>query len=390
MVCNEDHLWIKPCYCVYFDPTLNGTVVGTCILTCYYVHDDIGRNFYEIDRYPVRNATQFNEHMCDPTYTHINSNREGRFCGSCKEGFGLAAYSYHYTACIPCSHYGPGQWLLYFTESFFLLTIFYIVVVTLKVNVASGGINGVVFMLQCILTSRQQRIMEGWVMANNISYVTAFYKAITAIFGVVNLDFFQTAYPTYCLHPKLNILHIMSLEYLTAFYPFFLIFMTYILVSMHDKNYRLVVWLWQPFKWCLLRCKNHLTLKSSLIETFGTFILFSYVKVASISFDLLAPAKTYDVTGKLSNRWYLMFDGNIEFFGTQHLPFALLALVALFIFVVFPFLLLFLYPFRWFQRCLNCGKVRSQALHIFMDAFQGSYKTEPHDLRHFSALFLLL
>ena len=39
---------------------------------------------------------------------------------------------------------------------------------------------------------------------------------------------------------------------------------------------------------------------------------------------------------------------------------------------------------------LNCCRLRSQALHAFMDAFQGSYRIEPHDLRYFSAFYLLL
>ncbi len=41
-----------------------------------------------------------------------------------------------------------------------------------------------------------------------------------------------------------------------------------------------------------------------------------------------------------------------------------------------------------FQRCWL--GFRCTELHILMDAFQGSYRTEPRDLRHFSAYYLLL
>ena len=87
---------------------------------------------------------------------------------------------------------------------------------------------------------------------------------------------------------------------------------------------------------------------------------------------------------------FLFYDANIEYFGYDHLPFAVLALLIGFVFVFLPFLLLVLYPCRCFQRCLNCLGWRCQALHIFMDAFQGSYKIEPYDLRYFSAFYLLL
>ena len=60
------------------------------------------------------------------------------------------------------------------------------------------------------------------------------------------------------------------------------------------------------------------------------------------------------------------------------------------IFVLLPFLLLAVYPCGCFHKCLNCCGVRSPALHVFMDAFQGSYRTQPRDLRYFSALYLLL
>lgn len=97
-----------------------------------------------------------------------------------------------------------------------------------------------------------------------------------------------------------------------------------------------------------------------------------------------------DETGvQLSSR-FTYFDANIEYFGPAHLPFAMVALFAGFLFVLLPFLLLVVYPCRFFQRCVNYTGWRCQALYIFMDAFQGSYKTEPYDLRYFSAYHLLL
>ena len=55
-----------------------------------------------------------------------------------------------------------------------------------------------------------------------------------------------------------------------------------------------------------------------------------------------------------------------------------------------PFLLLFLYPCRCFQSCLNCCRLNSQVLRTFMDAFQGCYKFEPYDCQYFSSFYLFL
>ncbi len=59
------------------------------------------------------------------------------------------------------------------------------------------------------------------------------------------------------------------------------------------------------------------------------------------------------------------------------------------LFIVLP-LLLIIYPSCYFHRCLNCCGLRLKALHVFMDAFQGSYKTSPRDMRYFSAFYFLL
>ena len=76
------------------------------------------------------------------------------------------------------------------------------------------------------------------------------------------------------------------------------------------------------------------------------------------------------------------------FHGQYNKNFYICILVVL-TFIALPFLILLLYPFRFFQRCLN--RTTWNTLHTFMDAFQGCYKngTEPgsHDFRWFSAMF---
>ena len=390
VLCDDDNIWIQACYCMFFLQDQNSTILGNCMFTCYYVNfHEVGRTYYEMDRYAAENGTQLNEAMCSTTFANIYMNREGRFCGRCKEGYGLAMYSYHYTSCIPCTDYSYKNWLLYFTVALLPLTIFYLLVVTFKLNVTSSRFNGVVFILQCIMSPIQQRVFDGWVWANG-GYPRIVFKVLSTLLAFVNLDFFRTLYPYFCLHPKLNILHVISLDYIIAVYPFFLIFMTYILVTMHDNNYRLVVWAWKPFKWCLSQYQGQLNFKASLVEIFASFILLSNVKILCVCFDLLAPTTAWDPTGAELSKRYLYYDATIEYFGADHLPFALLALVMGFVFVFLPSLLLVLYPCRSFQRCLNCLGFQSQTLRIFMDAFQGSYKTEPHDLRQFSALYLFL
>ena len=65
----------------------------------------------------------------------------------------------------------------------------------------------------------------------------------------------------------------------------------------------------------------------------------------------------------------------------------------LLVFVVFPCLLLCLFPCRCFQRFIDHYGLRSLVLTTFMDAFQGCYKDETNgtrDCRYFAAMYLIL
>ena len=81
----------------------------------------------------------------------------------------------------------------------------------------------------------------------------------------------------------------------------------------------------------------------------------------SVSFNLLIYTNAVNPTGTFMDR-YLYYDATYEFFGKEHLPFGVLALLVFVCFNILPFLLLLFYPMRWFQRCLNRFKLSCIAL----------------------------
>ncbi len=146
---------------------------------------------------------------------------------------------------------------------------------------------------------------------------------------------------------------------------------------------------------CFHRYHKTWNIRTSLIQVFATFILLTYVRILGVSLEIfyLSLSKTHirDVAGrKVVNGSFTIYDVNIEYFGAKHLPFAVIATAISIIFVLLPLLLLALYPCSCFQRCLNLCGGRCQPLHVFMDVFQGCYRTHPRDLRYFSAFYLLL
>ena len=299
-------------------------------------------------------------------------------------------YSYD-LYCIECS---STHYVEYIVVSFLPLTIFFIIVVTLHISATSPSLNAFILVSQLITASVTTRIYipvfkENIHLPDSARYLSTF---ILSLYGIWNLDFLRTFYDSFCLHPSMNILHVFALDYIIAAYPLFLITVTYALVKLHDHNFKLIVWLWKPFRRCFIRFKRHWDIKTSLIDAFATFLLLSYVKFFSVSFDLLIPVNLQNTHGQTLNQTYVYYNGTMPYFGEQHLPYAILAIAVIILFTILPILLLCLYPCQCFQKLLNCCRLRCTVLHTFMDAFQGCYKNRTdgsYDRRWFSAVYLI-
>ena len=134
-------------------------------------------------------------------------------------------------------------------------------------------------------------------------------------------------------------------------------------------------------------------IRTSVIDSFSTFFLLSYIKVWSVTTDLLAPTQIYQL-GSNKSAFGLYYSPSVTYFGHDHLPYAFLAIVVLTLFVTIPTIILVFYPFQFFQKFLSSFPFNWHFLHAFVDSFQGCYKdgTEPgtFDCRWFSVLMLLV
>ena len=218
-------------------------------------------------------------------------------------------------------------------------------------------------------------------------------KILITFYSFWNLDFLHSVIPPFCLSENITTLHALAMQYLPAFYPLLLIIVTYILIELHDRNVRVLVWMWRPFHRCLAPFRGRLRWnpKASIVSTFATFLMLAYNKITIASWKLLGELKVTDIRGNSS--YYLMLAPAVPYFGTEHIPFAILAIVVLSTFIALPPLLLIAYPTITFQKMLGCLKIRWHTLHIFADVFQGCYKNRTdgkYDYRYFAAFYSIL
>ena len=249
------------------------------------------------------------------------------------------------------------------------LTVFFFVVTLSGIKILSGAWSAFILISQIMSIPL---LMCAFRLHPNGFHFTLGILSIP--YGVSNLDFFRLLYPPFCLHPHISTIQAVALDCIIAVYPLVLIVATYFLVVLYDNNVRIVLWIWKPFHYCSDHFRREWNIKSSLVDSFATFIILSYIKFLDVSSTLLIPVRLHNVKGE-SVGMYLFYDATVKYFSKQHLPYAFLALGAFLTFNIFPVLLLSLYTCQCFHKCLNyCRLGRYQALHIVMDAFQGCYK----------------
>ena len=105
-------------------------------------------------------------------------------------------------------------------------------------------------------------------------------------------------------------------------------------------------------------------IRTSLIDSFATLL---YLKFLSVAYDLLLPVYVYQLppSGNLTISRRLFYDASIPYFGREHLPYAVVAIVALAFFAVLPAMVLLLYPFRA-SKHVSCAMANTSHLHGFI------------------------
>ena len=386
---------------------LNGTVGCTCANDLKgTVKCDSIRGAYSLSKCFCMTASHGDTHLptvgacmfyCDiiyPTWYYLAANttpddidektcglynRTGVMCSKCIEGHGLPVYSYS-VACQECNDY-HYNWLKYIAVAYLPLTAFYFLVIALRISATSGSVIGYVAICQ-VATVRTFAILMFNMSRDKVHMYAKYFITFLSIW---NLDFFRAFYSPFCIHPQLTALQVLSLDYIVAVFPMVLVLLTFLFVQLHNR-YPFLGWLCKPFHKCLHFFRKEWYINNSLIESFATFYLLSYVKILNVSVDILAPTHTYNMDGERSKIMYVYNNASLPYFGKEHLPYAVIAITVSFLFNVLPLLLLFFYPFPIFHICLNRMQCKPQALHIFMDCILGSYKQER---RYFGTVYLL-
>jgi hypothetical protein len=382
--CNGTDSFVLKYYCAMFDEDKNLTSVGSCFIPVKWsvMGHYPGDTLYSII---PRNASELSEHTCKPL------NRVGTLCGRCLPGYYPSAYSYNMT-CVNCPNV-RWNWVQYIIAAYLPLTLFCIIILFFKINVTSSQLFPVVYYCQQLSQPYVLRVVFSVLVNSTNSNLYFVTKIFASLYGVWNLDFFRPFYSDLSL--RMGILPTLALDYAIAVYPLLLMTISYLLIVLYDRNYRVVTIMWRPFQVLFSLFRRNWDIRTSLIDAFATFLFLSNMKLLSTSFDLLIPTQVYELYPHHSNSAaHLYYSGDIEYFSSEHLPYAILALTVVCAFVLLPIAVLILYPFRLMQKFMNTFPSSLHFLHTFVDSFQGCFKngTQPgtRDCRWFASMHLIV
>ena len=368
---------ILNCNCATYDIESKSTYAGPCFYNCLMR----GSPFARIEELPKNPETLINNSAC--TYFH----RTGLLCGDCEEGYSPLVLSYN-LSCVECPD-GHKNWWKFILVGFVPLTVFYLFIVIFNINVTSSRLHGVVWYSQFISSPAFVRIVL-LVLSIDRKYLKV-AKVLVAFYSLWNLDIFRSILPNICLH--VTTLQAFTLEYLVAFYPFLLILISYLLIVLYDRRVPVIVTLWKPVNKVLVIFRKSWDIRTSVLDSFATFFLLSYIKIINVTADILIPTQIFQISSNKS-KFGVYYSPGVSYLGDEHLPYAILAIILVTLFVSVPTIIFILYPCQFFHKFLSLFPINWHFLHAFVDSFQGCYKdgTEPgtHDCRWFSVPMLLV
>lgn len=321
-------------------------------------------------------------------------NRKGILCGECAENYSIDILS----DTFDCQNITSSNkdWIIYGFLDGFLPLIFFVIVLLLHISFTSGPVNGFIFFSQVLTVTLEVIVIRSSWLESTAEHSNQISNVIVRLYSVWSLDFFRLV-PLFdddyviCVGSHFKVMHVLVLRYLSALYPLCFLLIAFIVIELHARNCRVLVWLWKPVCFLCTRLRQAWKAQTSIVDAFAAFILLSYVKIVRISL-LLITYSSILIEGSSIELKVVNYDPTVRYLNSEHAPFWCIGVFCFFTFGLMPPLFLTLYQFKFFQRFLNRCKINRSGLRIFMDAYQGCYKDGKNggpDRRYFGGLYFI-
>ncbi len=238
IICDEDSkkASMQIGYCMTYSNETGEVRAGGCLQS--FFRNDSYKFYYSLPS----EECDLNDRVCSPT------NSKGILCGECQDGFTVSpTFIVNCINCTGASH--SHEWIRAIAIRYLPITLVFCVTMALSISIVSGPINSVIFFSQVTSSSYNIAFFVSVLGSQGTSSYSsrASTTTVAAIYDFWNLRVFSFIIPPICLTNHLTRLQAYALEGITAFYPLFLILFLFFCIQLHARNFRPVVFCWNPF-----------------------------------------------------------------------------------------------------------------------------------------------
>ena len=329
------------------------------------------------------NPHLLNDDMCKPY------NREGLLCGGCRKGYGPAVYSLSLD-CADCSKFSLLSAIaLYLLVVYLPITILFIITITFQLKIMSFPIMAYILFSQglSVVMEYNQIVYNSILAGCPISYQWLIQIMLIPL-EACNLHFFKSIVPPFCFSEKLTGIDILLFSSLTSSYPIMLVITTWLLMELHSKNYQLIHKLWRPFRFILKKFHNQEISGKAVISAFASFIFLSSTTTMYVVYIMTESVTILSNTDhEFVYKVGLYFDPETGYKSQKHIIYLMLASIQCIVIVLFPSVLLVVYPTRVYKVLSQRLSPRKQlAITAFAEALNYNFKDGLNGTRDYRSL----
>ena len=362
----------------------NKTLVGNC--PPQYCFQSATRKYNILPR----SFSELDSHVCGA------QKRTGVLCGDCKADYGPAINSRSKQFdCVHCKHVNVAAHTTYYILAVYVpLFILFLALIVFNIKLTAAPANAFILYSQ-VISSTFDLSADGQIpLELSVNHSQSLLLAYQFPYGIFNLQFFEQLMKPFCLSSRFNTLDVLILDYGVGFFPLVMILFIILCVKvMGCCRGRCHVSQNMPSAspCCGRVCRRLPRIGGSLIPAFASFLLLSYSKFTLTSSYIISHRPLIDEYGhSVDSRVY--YAGHYSSESPEYVFRYMIPAIFLLVFLsAFPPLLLLQYPLKWFEIAIskvNCltKHYPTAKVHIFLDAFQGSFRDR---MRFFAGLYFL-
>ena len=394
------------CTCSADNPQQSYSAINKCDYSKFRAYIDHGywAGYYHDDSYNASNLytalcpMQFCSNSSLQTSKLMPSNssrlthfmchrRTGVLCGFCTDGLSVYFHSreYHCGNETLCS-YGL---IFYFASELLPVVILFSVIIFSNLSFTSGNVNGFILFSQCLdiiaINFKDYQFESFHELPLHFKIQRYLQHTYEAFYDILNLDFFRFKTISFCIFKTRGVMPVLAIKYATTVFAFLLVVC---LIALLNSDTCGRIW---------RRCNRCDVVNASYIHGISAFLVLCYAQCTRITFFILTWANLTGNSEANPQSVAVTYYGGLHYFGKEHIPYALPALLCLCTIVVLPPLLLISYPLvlQFLGRC-GLGEHRVVVLTLRMsqvhrlvpmlDSFQASFKD---NMRCFAGLYFL-